>query len=143
MRLSLAGDADQSFHVVQIFFERAAAGGGEAIFGFRHAAVEGFGATEIAGVLELARVNAEVAVGGAEQLLEFVESERFVDGKGADDRETRAFMNQAIEIGAEVSGGRAAGEFFLARSSLSACSRRYADDLPAIFPRNYAPKNYV
>ena len=45
--------------MVQIFFERAAAGGGQAIFRFGHAPVERFGAAEIAGVFQLARVDAQ------------------------------------------------------------------------------------
>src|SRR5271156_4161731 len=40
LSLTLARDADQSFHMVQIFFERAAAGVRQAIFRFRHAPVE-------------------------------------------------------------------------------------------------------
>src|SRR5271156_6872775 len=63
--LALARDANQRFHVVQIFFQRAAASGRQAIFRFRHAPIEGFGATQVACVFQLASVDAQVAVCGA------------------------------------------------------------------------------
>src|SRR5690349_4764635 len=52
--------ADQRFHVVEIAFERATAGGGEAVFRPRHPALERLGAGDVGGILELARVHAEV-----------------------------------------------------------------------------------
>src|SRR5580658_7413386 len=97
-RLTLARNADQSFHVVQIFFERAATCGRQAIFRFRHAPVEGFGATQVAGVFQLARVHTQVAVCGAQQFLQFIESERFVYCERADDGQARAFVDQPVQI---------------------------------------------
>ena len=44
-------------------------------------------AGDVAGLFELARVDAEVAVGGFEQAAEVVEAERVVDGERADDAE--------------------------------------------------------
>jgi len=97
-RLALARGLDERFHVIQIFFEGTAAGGGEAKFGFRHAACERFGASDVPGVFEFARVNAEVAIARAEKFFELVEREGGVHGERADDGEARAFVNQPIEI---------------------------------------------
>src|SRR5271163_1357614 len=52
--LTFARDADQSFHMVQILFQRAAAGGRQAILRFGHAAVKGLGTAQIAGVFQFA-----------------------------------------------------------------------------------------
>src|SRR3984885_1140400 len=111
--LTLARDADERFHVVQIFFQRAAAGRGQAIFRFRHAPVEGLGTAQIAGIFQFAGMHAQVAVGGAQQLLQFVEGERFVHGEGTDDGQARAFVDQAVEICSRVFRGprRRGGSF--------------------------------
>src|SRR5712691_2694240 len=55
---------DERFHVVEVARERAAAGLGEAVLGARHAAGEGLRALDVVRVLELARVDAQVAVRG-------------------------------------------------------------------------------
>jgi hypothetical protein len=96
---SFAGHADQSFHVVQIFFQSATARSRQTILSLGHASVEGLGASKIACIFQLARVNAEVAVGGAYQLFELIESERFIYRERADDCEPRALMNQPVEMG--------------------------------------------
>src|SRR4029453_13038341 len=80
---ALARRADERLHVVKVAFEGAAPGGGQAELGPRDAPLEGLGAGDVLRVLELARVDAEVAVRGFEQLLELVEGERRVDGGGA------------------------------------------------------------
>src|ERR1700691_4434561 len=100
--LTLARDADERFHVVQIFFQRAAADSCQAIFRFRHAPGEGLGTAQIAGIFQFAGMHAQVAVAGAQQLLQFVEGERFIHGERADDGKARALVNQTIEIGRRV-----------------------------------------
>src|SRR5438094_2245997 len=85
--------------MIEIALESAAARRCEAVFGFRHAAFKGFRAGDILRVLELARVHADVAVGGLEQLLEIVESERFVDSQRAHDAESHPLMDELVEIG--------------------------------------------
>src|SRR5271156_1759867 len=91
--LTLARNADQSFHVVQIFFQCAATGGRQAIFRFRHAPVEGLATTQVASVFQFARVHTQVTVSSAQQLLQFIERERFVHGERADDRQARALVD--------------------------------------------------
>src|SRR6267378_3196747 len=59
-----AGCADQRFHVVEVALERPPAEGGESVFRLGNAACERLVARDILGVLELARVDAEVAVAG-------------------------------------------------------------------------------
>ena len=51
------------------------------------------------GFLELAGVDAEVAVCGFEHAFEIVEAEGIVGGEGADDAEAYPLVNQAIELG--------------------------------------------
>src|SRR5689334_13332564 len=80
-RLARAGCPDQSLHVIEITFERAPAGGAQAIVGARRASVEGLPAHDVAGFLELAGVQAEVAIGGAQEVLELAERKRFVGGQ--------------------------------------------------------------
>ena len=85
-------------------------------------------------------MDAQVAVGDAEKLLELIEGERGVNGQGADDCEARAFVNQAIEIGAAaVAGPTAAVPCF----DLSSRAARKAPDLAAIFPRNDPTEDQV
>ena len=67
--------------------------------GARDAAFEEFDAGNVVGFLELAGVNTEVAVGGFEDALEIVETERFVGGESADDAEADPLVNEAIEFG--------------------------------------------
>ena len=55
--------------MVQIFFERPPAGCRQAILGLRHAPVERFGAGDVARIFQLSRVDAQIAVGGAQQCL--------------------------------------------------------------------------
>src|SRR5580658_374149 len=118
--LTFARDANQRFHVVQIFFQRAASGGRQAIFRFRHAPVEGFGTAQVACVFQLAGVDAQVAVRGAQQFLQFIKGERFVDGQRADDREARALVDQAVQIRGRIfRGPRHRGSSFTALVALS------------------------
>jgi hypothetical protein len=96
--LAVARGANQCLHMIEIFFQRAAAVRSDAVLRFRQPVRERLGARDVAGVFEFASVNAEIAVRYDEELLEFVECERFVDCKGADDRQTSALVNQAIQI---------------------------------------------
>jgi len=57
--LAFSRGANQGFHVVQILLQRLPARTGEAVFGFRQAPGERFRAGNIAGVLKLARMNAD------------------------------------------------------------------------------------
>jgi len=95
----VAGDADPRFHLIEIFGEGAAARGSKAIFGPRDASFKKLIAGNVLCLLQLAGVNAEIAVGGLEHALEVVEAERLVGGEGADDAEPDALVNQAVEFG--------------------------------------------
>src|SRR5690349_14324797 len=96
--LAASRSMDEGLHVVQVALQRLAAGGGEAVLRARHAAVEGLGAGDVAGVLELARVHAEVAVRGLEQPLKVVEGERIVDGERTDDPQPDALVDQPVQL---------------------------------------------
>jgi hypothetical protein len=56
--------------VVEIPLERVAAGRGEPELGLRQAPLEGLRAGDVAGILEFAGVDAEIAVGGLKKPLE-------------------------------------------------------------------------
>src|SRR5438552_744285 len=64
---------DERFHLIQISLERPPAGAREAKFRLGQAPVEIFHASDVLGVLELARVNAQVAIRGAQQVFQLVE----------------------------------------------------------------------
>ena len=78
---------------------------------------------------ELAGVDAEVAVGGFEDALEVVEAEGIVGGEGADDAETDAFVDQAIEFGEFGGDGR---DFLMRLSGM------VAQLFVELFPRLFA-----
>src|SRR5579864_3128798 len=67
--LQLAHGLDQCFHMIEIFLQRAASSVGQAILGLRHAALERFCTGDIIGLFQLARMYAQVAIGGFEKLL--------------------------------------------------------------------------
>src|SRR5436190_4327456 len=90
--------ADQRFHVVEVALERPPAEGGESVFRLGDSGLERLDARDVSRVLELARVDAEIAVARLEQRLELVEREALAHGERAHDREPHALVNQAIEI---------------------------------------------
>jgi len=91
-------------HLVEVLGKRAASGRGEAVFGAGDAGFEIFQAGNVVGFLELAGVDAEVAVGGFENSFEVFEAEARVGGEGADDSEANALVNEAVEFGEFESG---------------------------------------
>ena len=93
------------FHLIEIFREGAAAGGGQAVLGAGDAGFEIFQAGNVVGFFEFAGVDAEVAVGGFENAFEVFEAEALVGGEGADDAEADALVDKAVELGEFESGG--------------------------------------
>src|SRR3989441_12961400 len=77
--------ANQRFHVVEVALERPPAEGGESVFRLRNAACERLVARDVLGVLELARVDTEIAIARLEQRLELVEREAVAHGERAHD----------------------------------------------------------
>src|SRR5206468_3977230 len=65
----------------------------------------------VARFLQFAGVDAEIAVGGLEQAAQVVEAQRIVDGQSADETETDAFVNQAVEVGEFVGVARTGTRF--------------------------------
>src|SRR5829696_9340112 len=89
--------ANERLHVVDVPLQGTTAVRGELVFSPRHAALERLCARDVLRVLELARVDAQVSVGGAEQELEIVERHRVVRGEPAHDPQSHAFMDQAVQ----------------------------------------------
>src|ERR1700737_1181490 len=99
--------ADQRFHVGQVPRELAAAHRGEPVLGPRPPAVEALGTGDIVGFLELAGVNAQVAVARFEQRLQLIERERLDGGERAHHAEADAVMDEVVEArGASTPGGQ-------------------------------------
>src|SRR3954468_7828700 len=96
-RSALARGANERFHVVEVSFEGATTSGRDGVLRLRHASLEGFRARDVLRLLQLARMDAEIAVGGIEQLFEIVEAERVGCRQGAEDTEPHALVNQPIE----------------------------------------------
>src|SRR3954471_2339281 len=84
----LTDSFDDRLHMRHVFLERAPSGCGQAVFGPRNAAVERLVARDVLRVLELSRVDAQVAVGRLQEPLEIVECQPVVRSQGADDAET-------------------------------------------------------
>src|SRR3569833_89364 len=102
--LSVSRSANQRFHVCEIAFERGAATRGEPVFRAGHAAFEVLFDGDVAGVFQLAGVDAEIAVGGFEQLLEFGEGQNVVDRERAHDGEAQALMDDAVARSGAATG---------------------------------------
>src|SRR5207247_384964 len=69
----------------------------EAELGARHPAFERLDAFDVAGLFEAAGVHAEVAVGGADQVLELVEGERLGHRERAHDGQPDPLVDEAVE----------------------------------------------
>src|SRR4051794_30149648 len=69
---AIPGAPDDRLHVGQVTLQRPPAGGAQAVLGARHPALERLGAHDVSGLFELARVHAQVAIGGLQQPLELV-----------------------------------------------------------------------
>src|SRR5204863_2075615 len=94
-------------------------GSRQTVFGPGRASLKRFGAIDIAGVFQLAGVDAEIAVGCLDRMLQLVESERFVCGQGADDSQAQTLVNQPIDFMRAVrSAALHPAEFFLLIVSL-------------------------
>ena len=91
--------------MAEIAIERFFASGGDAVIRARHATIETFAALDVAGVFELARVHAEIAVAGLQDRLELVEGQPFVHRERRDDAEAKTLVNDAIEIVAAAEAG--------------------------------------
>src|SRR5688500_4621719 len=98
LSLAIAGRANESFHVIEIALERAPPGTRQPILRSRHPSLERFRAADVLGVLQLAGVDAEVAIGCLHELLQVVEAELIVHGEGAHDAKAHAFVDKTIEI---------------------------------------------
>src|SRR5688572_12733245 len=104
---AIPGGADQRFHVIEIPLERAAPAGGETILCLGHPPLERLGARDIVGFLELARVDAQVAVRRLHQLFQVAEAEGIIHGERADNSEPQTLVNEPVEgMGAPGSGLR-------------------------------------
>src|SRR5207247_9788423 len=90
--------ADQRFHVVEVALERPPAEGGESVFRLGDSGLERLDARDVLRVLELARVDAEIAVARLEQRLELVERETLAHRERAHDREAHPLVDQPVEL---------------------------------------------
>src|SRR5262245_42825796 len=81
---------DQGVHVLEVLLERSAPCRGQPILGARRTACKRLLAVHVAGIFQPSRVNAEVAVRRAGDVLQIGERERFAGGKRRENREPRA-----------------------------------------------------
>src|SRR5205823_1585876 len=88
----IAHAADQRFHVIDISFQSFASGRGQAVFSLRRATCKRLCAAKVAGVLQLARVHAEVAVARLYRGLQLIESHRLMRRERADDSQPQTFV---------------------------------------------------
>src|SRR5258705_9750921 len=93
-----ASRVDQRFHVIEIALERPPAEGGESVFGLGNAPLERFGADDVFGILELARVHAQIAVGCLQERFQLVERETLTHRQRAHDREPHPLVYEAVQV---------------------------------------------
>src|SRR6185436_13772928 len=84
---AVADGLDDDLHVVQVAPQRAPPLVGQPELGAGDAALERLGALHVAGLLELAGVHAQVAVGERQHVLQLVQGERLVHRQRAHDRQ--------------------------------------------------------
>src|SRR5207249_5535433 len=113
----------------QILLERAAAGRGQAVLRARNASLEHLVARDVLRVLELARMDAEIAVGRLQQPLQVVERQPLVHRQRTDDAETKTLVNEPIEL------ERAALDFRLQTSDFRSEERRVGKECRARWAR--------
>src|SRR5215469_13026104 len=90
--------------MVEVALERAPPGRSQPIVGLGEPSFEVFIAGNVTRFLELARVNAEVSVGRAQQSFEVIEAERLIHRQRADDPKPHPLVDQPVQIGAKLSG---------------------------------------
>jgi hypothetical protein len=95
--LSVSGSPDQDFHLLQITLQGSTTGRRESKLGVWESAGKSLCATDVSGFLELAGVDAQVAVGRFDELLQFIEAQDVVDRQGADDPQSEPLMDNAVE----------------------------------------------
>lgn len=95
---SAAGAADDAFHVAEVVFESLSTGVGDAIFGLGHTTLKAFAAHNVVNFLQLARMNAEIAVTGIEELFELGKCKHIAHRKSADNAETHALVDERIQF---------------------------------------------
>src|SRR5262245_32571922 len=89
--------ANERLHVVEIAFQSATAERRQRVTGLRNTTFETLVAGDVVRLLELPRMDAEVAVRGFHEALEIIEAQRIVHGERADDAKAQTLVNQAIE----------------------------------------------
>src|SRR5512146_2349532 len=91
-------DIDDRFHVIEIALQRAPAGRGEPILRMRPARLEALAARDVLGLLELARVHAQIAIGRVQHGLELIERHGLVGRERTHDAQAHPVVNERIEL---------------------------------------------
>ena len=95
--LAFPRGADERFHMIEIALQSTTAGGGNPIFRAWNTPLERLGTGHVRGILELARMNAQVAVGRSHEALELIECERLIHRERAHDSQSHPLMNQPVQ----------------------------------------------
>lgn len=104
------GLRDQGFHRTEVILQSPSPDIRQVIIGARDPSVERFSAANVPGFLEFPGVDAEVPIGGPEEISQVVERHRLVDRQGAHDAEAQPFVDKSVKVRpwALVSGCRTA-----------------------------------
>jgi hypothetical protein len=106
--------------MIKVAFEGAPAGRSQPVIGLWEATFEVFVASNVTGFLELARMNAQVAVSSAQKPLEIIKTERLIHSQSADDSKPHALVNQAVQVRSKAVGSSPSNFAKLARIPLFA-----------------------
>src|SRR5579862_6066845 len=79
----VARGANERFHMIEITLQCPTTGGRQTILRMRQPATERLLTANVAGFLQLARVDAQVPIRGLHELLQLVEAQHLVDGQRA------------------------------------------------------------
>src|SRR5690349_310767 len=95
---SAASGFDDGFHVVEIAMQRLAPTGGELVRRFRATIFERLRAVDVARILELARVGAQIAVTHIKERFQIAERQLVIDGERAHDPEAYSLVDESPEF---------------------------------------------
>src|SRR5579864_4788914 len=90
---------DPLLHLIQILRQRRASLRREPVLRPRHASLEEFHARDVFRFFQLARMHAQISVGGLEHALQVVKAQRIVSRQRTHNPQPDTLMNQSVQFG--------------------------------------------
>ena len=93
-----SGPRDQFFHGTKVVFQGLPAAIRQVEIRAWYASVERFATADVPGLLESSGVDAQVPVGGPEEISQVIERHRLVDRQRAHYPKAQSFVDQAVKV---------------------------------------------